>query len=135
MRRSFNVLSVGIFMMAFECSGAMACGAPCPASIFVDFADLVAGVKADAIVQVEIAATSDSVTHWAGVDRSTWIGLARVIKVLKGDIDSEVIRLYVPAMTPGFQVGASGIVAGTLQRNVAGVLELRVMLHSPYWRP
>jgi hypothetical protein len=136
MRSVCNVLSVGLFVAAFECSGAMACAVPpCHESIFVDFTDLVAGVEAPTIVQVEITATSGGVTHWAGVDRNNRLGLARVKKVLRGDIDSEVVRLYVPAMAHGFHVGASGVIAGTFHPDFAGVPVLRVMLHRPppYW--
>lgn len=65
-----------------------------------------------------------------GASKGGAVVLARIDKVIKGELDGEFVRLaYLltscgPA-DPKHYVGASGIVLGTLARNDEGALELR----------
>lgn len=129
--------NVVLVVLLLKCSAADACIGSTRSSVFYDFADLAAGIDAPIILDVVVTARSDGERHWGGLDKNVQIGIARVRRVLKGSIASNVIKLRVYPTSCGpndFNVGASGVVAGTLQRDPEGEFELLTKQHQAYFR-
>ena len=124
-------MSLVLVLMSVECSPARACYGPGGhRSIFFDDEDIAAGLDAPTIAEVTITAISAPEDYWGDnrwADKSHWVVLARIIRVVKGPIDSDVIRMRVYPSSCGpfdLHVGARGIVTGTFRRDAQWGLEL-----------
>ena len=95
-------------------------------SIFYD--DVPGNVDASAIVEVTIIAFVDT-------NRSGYlVGTAKVERVIKGDINSDTIRVLtgIGDCLPKFPVGTRGIVIGNIRRDEQGVIEL-MAIPEPFY--
>ncbi|MES1155847.1 MAG: hypothetical protein ABUL48_05390 [Pseudorhodoplanes sp.] len=116
--RNLRSVCFAVFLVPSVLMGpiAHAClGPSLESSIFFDEQELKAGIDGPAIAKVTITALT-----------SEFVGIARVDKVIKGEIDRDTIVVTVLATycTRGFGIGASGIVVGSLKRNAQGELVL-----------
>jgi len=113
-------MHVAIFVAWIGCSGALACWPGFERTLFFEQADLAHGIDAPAIVEVTI--TDAAETNRPGY----WTAVARVEKVLKGQIDGSVIKIiWIPTSCDHiFRAGDRGIVIGTLKRDSGGAIEL-----------
>ena len=114
-----RTLGVIVTSVTLVCTDAAACIGPIDmASIFYD--DVPEGVDAPAIVQVTI------IDLPATNSKEYFVGIGKVERVIRGEIDSAAIRVLsqLGACLNRFQVGARGIVIGTIQKNSQGEIEL-----------
>jgi hypothetical protein len=114
-RSASRTVMIALIAASVGCSEVLACAvypARLPTIIFT-YEDLSNGIDAPAIVEVTIMGYNEGV-------------VARVEKVLKGQIDGAEIKIIANLSTCGFgfAIGERGIVVGALRRDARGSLEL-----------
>jgi hypothetical protein len=123
LRPMILAMHVATFVAWIGCPGALACWPGLERTLFFEQADLTHGIDAPAIVEVTI---TDTATVAGTNGPGYWTAVARVEKVLKGQIDGRVIKvIWIPTSCDHiFRAGDRGIVIGTLERDSGGAIEL-----------
>jgi hypothetical protein len=115
--------------MVLACTEAAACIGPIDVtSIFYD--NVPEGADASAIVRVTI------IDLPAPTDNQYFVGLGKVEKVIKGEIDTTTIRVLssIGDCLNKFPVGSRGIVIGDIRRDSQGDIELLAIAEPFYLR-
>jgi hypothetical protein len=109
-----RIVMTALIVACVGYSEVLACAVPGPLpTIIFTYEDLSNGIDAPAIVEVTIMGYNEGF-------------VARVEKVLKGQIDGAEIKIVANLSTCGFgfAIGERGIVVGALRRDARGSLEL-----------
>jgi hypothetical protein len=120
---------VAICLVSVTPTRALACFAPdFMQTVFFD--EVPHGVDAPAIVQVKIIDVSTANPE------GYFVGIGKVEKVIKGNIDSDTIRVLtvISDCELKFPVGAQGIVMGDIQRDSNGEIEILAIAEPFYAR-
>lgn len=131
LRAMTSPMRVTLLVACIGSSGANAClFSSLGRTFFFEAADLERGVDAPAIAEVTIVALGNGNSP----DGRYWTAVARVDRVLKGQIDDKATKIKVMWAPTNcdltFKVGARGIVVGTIERDSQGALELMARFES-----
>jgi len=133
--RMFRGLSFGLIATGLGCTNAVACYSwSSQRTIF--FPDVPPTIEAPEIAQVTVVELTDTsanrgIRQYDGY-RTSYAGLARIDRVIKGTIGDYVIRLVAPTSScdQPFRVGETGIVIGKIRHSTSNVPELMVLSES-----
>jgi hypothetical protein len=131
----FRSLSFGVFATGLVCTNAFACFSPSNQST-IFFRDVPPTIEASAIAQVTVVELTDTranrgIGQYDGY-RTSYAGLARIDRVIKGTIGDYVIRLVAPTSScdQPFRVGETGIVIGNIRHSTSNVPEFVALSES-----
>jgi len=131
----FRSLSSGLFATGLVCTNAVACFSPSNQST-IFFRDVPPTIEAPAIAQVTVVELMDTpanrgIRQYDG-NRTSYAGLARIDRAIKGTIGASLIRLVAPTSScdQPFRAGETGIVIGKILSDTGPIPEFVALSES-----